>query len=129
MGPSKGVLSQPPGGAAAATPTANTSGPSMLTMQTCFRQEREAFIRDLQVLHRQLDAKDKDHARRQRESQAACAQARAETRSAIERTVLLQKEAEDAAAARAEAEARASVAVEGLDRYFFVVVFILYHRR
>lgn len=91
-------------------------GPSMLTVQTCFKQEREAFIQDLQVLHRQLEAKDRDHARRERESQAACARARAETRAAQERAASLQKEADGAAATLAEAVARAGVASEGLDR-------------
>ncbi|CAM9689967.1 unnamed protein product [Scytosiphon promiscuus] len=60
----------------------------MLTMQTCFKEEREAFIRDLRVLHRQLEAKDREHARRERESQAAFARARSEGRAAQERTVL-----------------------------------------
>lgn len=87
----------------------------MLTMQACFKQEREAFIQDLQVLHRQLEAKDRDHARRERESQAACARARAEARAAQERAASLQKEADGAAAALAAAVARAGVASDGLD--------------
>lgn len=91
-------------------------GPSMLTMQTCFKQEREAFIQDLQVLHRQLEAKDRDHARREREIQAACARARAEARAAQERAASLQKETDGAAAALAAATARAGLASEGLDR-------------
>lgn len=99
------------GGATAA------DGTSMLTMQTCFRQERESFIRDLQVLHRQLDAKDRDHARRDAESQAALSRARADARAARERAASLQKEAEAAAAARAVAEARVGVAAEELDRW------------
>lgn len=95
---------------------ATAGGSSMLTMQTCFKQEREAFIQDLQVLHRQLEAKDRDHARRERESQAACARARADARAAQERTVSLQKDADGAAAALAAAVARAGAASEGLDR-------------
>lgn len=105
----------PTGGGAAAA--AAGDGTSMLTMQTCFRQERESFIRDLQVLHRQLDAKDRDHARRDAESQAAFSRARAEARAARERAASLRKEAEAAAAARAVAEARVGVAAEELDRW------------
>ncbi|CAN0055643.1 unnamed protein product, partial [Ectocarpus sp. 4 AP-2014] len=41
----------PAGGSTAAAAAAGDET-SMLTMQTCFRQERESFIRDLQVLHR-----------------------------------------------------------------------------
>lgn len=123
-GPSRGARFQQPGGAPATPATTTTCGPSMLTMQTCFKQEREAFIRDLQVLHRQLEAKDRDHARRQKENEAACALARTETRTAIERTFSLRKEAEDAATAQAEAEARTAVAVEGLDRFHFFCWFL-----
>lgn len=87
-----------------------------LTAQTCFKEERESFIRDLQVLHRQLEAKDRDRARREREHRAASARARAETRAAQERAEALRRGADDATAARAATEARMEAATEALAR-------------
>lgn len=86
------------------------------TIQTCFKDEREAFIRDLQVLHRQLEAKDRDRARREREHQAAGARAKAEAKAAQERSDAFRREAEEASVARSAAEARAEAAAESLDK-------------
>lgn len=87
---------------------------TILTMQTCFKEERESFIRDLQVLHRQLEAKDRDHARREREYRAAGVRTRAESRAAHERSDLIQREADEAAVVRQAAEARAETTTERL---------------
>lgn len=68
------------------------------------------------VLHRQLEAKDRDRARREREYQEATARARVEARSAQERVGLLRKEAEDALSAKGAAEAMAEAASNSLER-------------
>lgn len=86
------------------------------TIQTCFKDEREAFIRDLQVLHRQLEAKDRDRARREREHQAAGSRAKAEAKAAQERSDAFRREVEEASVARSAAEARAEAAAESLDK-------------
>lgn len=91
-------------------------GRTVSTIQTCFREEREAFIRDLQVLHRQLEAKDRARVRCEQEHQASRARARSEARAAQERVEALQAEVDEAVAAKAVAEARTETGKEGLDR-------------
>lgn len=76
-------------------------------VQQCFKEERASFIRDLQVLHRQLEAKDRESSRREKECRAAVARARLEARSAREQADVLRAEAEKAVAARAAVEATA----------------------
>lgn len=76
-------------------------------VQQCFKDERASFIRDLQVLHRQLEAKDRESSRREKECRAAVARARLEARSAKEQADVLRAEAEKAVAARATVEATA----------------------
>lgn len=93
-----------------------TTSATVGTVQTCFKEERESFIRDLQVLHRQLEVKDRDRARREGEHRAAGARARADVRAAQERAETLGGELEVAAAARVAAEARAEALAEGLDK-------------
>lgn len=92
------------------------NGTRALTLQTCFKEERESFIRDLQVLHRQLESKDRDHARREKELLDVRARARAEARTAQVRADTLLKEVEEATAGRTVAEANAEAVTEGLDR-------------
>lgn len=86
-------------------------------VQQCFKEERASFIRDLQVLHRRLEAKDRESARREKECRAAVARARLEARSAKEQADALRAEAEKAVAARATVEATAQDLNDTVDKY------------